>query len=751
MAPNHPLVSIKIASYNHGRFIGQAIRSVLSQSYQNFELIIVDDCSQDDSVSVIRSFSDPRITLLVNEKNLGAPATSERAKALCRGKYFCSLDSDDYFHPDKLREQVSFLEAHPDVDVVATFIHAIDSQGSILVGASTASWFNQAGDFNRPESWVWANRLCHSSALMKREVHDRLWAYDFGLPLTNDWHNWIRFLANGVVFDVVTKPLTYYRLHANNITAQNPYRTYWEYAWISAKVFHPYLCRIGRRDLIRKNVARFFSDDRYPQNRVERECLLRLLLDLGLDANDFRSLWSDLSKLPQSPRPVHYALPLIEEMRQELIESRRHLESMRADAARAEGEIFKIPQLLSVLQSEKLSLVMLSKVAYLAGASIVPDIIKWPLRPVIGPLRGYFRGLLKRSRVAPYSVILPSTSRERRPTVVHAIANFNTGGSSRLVVDLIEHLGCSYEQQVMSSFVPSPPAYAGCATRECRSLFDIGSFLDRCTPDIVHVHYWGDKDWAWYDKVFRATERIGCRVIENVNTPVTPYVARHIRRYIYVSQYVMDTFGRDEKISSVVYPGSDFALFSRKDFSVKPGNCIGMVYRLEPDKLNSEAVQPFILVAKRSPETLILIVGDGLYLDDYKRQVVEQGVAGSFRFVGAVPYAELPALYARMKIFVAPVWKESFGQVTPFAMAMGLPVVGYAVGALGEILGDQDLLARPGDSRQLADIIVGLLADPDRCAAIGERNRRRALSMFSIETMVDSYRNIYRDVIEEAR
>lgn len=745
-----PLVSVKIASYNHARFIGKTLQSVLNQSYRKFEIIVVDDCSRDNSVEVIRTFADPRITLLVNEINLGAASASKKAKELCRGKYFCSLDSDDYFHPEKLARQVDFMEAHPEIDVLGTFVHEIDSQDKILAESHAGNWFSQNLDFNQPESWLWKNHLCHSSALVKREVHDRLWTYDASLPLTNDWHNWIRFLANRAVFRFIPEKLTYYRTHTDNVTHKNPVRTYWEYAYISARVFHPFLERIGRRDLIRDNLARFFADDRYPASQLGREYFLRLLLNIGLNQKDFQTIWRQyLSSAPLPQDKLPGIAQLIEELCRSSVEAQRSIESMREDLWRAESEIFKVDRLWEAVTREKISLRNVAKIAYLTCASVVPDILKWPLRPVTSFARRQFRRLESRGMTAAYQIRVPKPSRQHRPRVAHALANFQMGGSSRLVVDLIENLGHLYEQEVVSRFIPAPAAYTGAAVREYGSLLQIRAYLEKFRPDLVHVHYWGDADWSWYDKLFRAAEQLGCKVVENVNTPVTPYVGKTVERYVYVSDYVLRTFGHAGSDESVIHPGSDFALFKRNAAMDIPDNCIGMVYRLEPDKLNLAAIDPFILVAKRRPGTRILLVGSGSFLDHFKQAVADHGVADYFHFTGSVAYADLPALYAQMSVFVAPVWKESFGQVTPFAMSMELPVAGYAIGALQEILGDDEYLARPGDSERLAEIIIKLLDDRSRRLLIGQLNRQRALSLFSIETMIRSYERIYRDVIEE--
>ena len=174
-----------------------------------------------------------------------------------------------------------------------------------------------------------------------------------------------------------------------------------------------------------------------------------------------------------------------------------------------------------------------------------------------------------------------------------------------------------------------------------------------------------------------------------------------------------------------------------------------MVYRLESDKLNENSIDVFIKIAQQRPTIKVLIVGGGTFFNPYRKAVYDAHLENCFEFSGYVDYDKLPSLYKQMSIFVAPVWKESFGQVSSFAMNMGLPVVGYRVGGLVEIVDDDSLLATPGDSDELAGLILRLLDDPERMHRIGQRNRERVQSHFSVEAMVESYRQLYAEVLEE--
>lgn len=104
------LVSIIMPSYNTANFISDTIRSVIEQTYEIWELIIVDDCSTDNSELVITSFSDSRIRYLKNEKNSGAAVSRNRALRVAKGKWIAFLDSDDLWMPEKLEKQIIFME-----------------------------------------------------------------------------------------------------------------------------------------------------------------------------------------------------------------------------------------------------------------------------------------------------------------------------------------------------------------------------------------------------------------------------------------------------------------------------------------------------------------------------------------------------------------------------------------------------------------------------------------------------------------
>lgn len=125
------LVSIIMPSYNTERFIADSIQSVLNQTYQNWELIIVDDCSTDNTDTVVASFTDSRIKYLKNEKNSGAAVSRNRALREAKGKWIAFLDSDDLWASEKLEKQIKFMEEN-DYKFSYTDYEKIDEESNNL-------------------------------------------------------------------------------------------------------------------------------------------------------------------------------------------------------------------------------------------------------------------------------------------------------------------------------------------------------------------------------------------------------------------------------------------------------------------------------------------------------------------------------------------------------------------------------------------------------------------------------------------
>lgn len=367
-------------------------------------------------------------------------------------------------------------------------------------------------------------------------------------------------------------------------------------------------------------------------------------------------------------------------------------------------------------------------------------------------LRGHLhlnRRLAEKEAVPPYQLKYQPVDHATR--IFHFNGNFVVGGTSQLIVDIIERTSDKYFHKIIVPRYPKPLPYQPLSIAEytLSELPDLYKCLQKEKPSLVHIHYWVRPmhryfDFGlWYEAIFKMCNELGLKVIQNVNVPTHPFHSPGIRHNVFVSKYLEQEFNDTNVPASVIYPGSDLQHFSIEEGYVYPDDTIGMVYRLDTDKLNKEAIEVFILAAKKRKDLKCYIVGGGTLLGYYQDRVKKEGLSAQFTFTGFVSYDTLPQHYKKIGVIVAPVHDESFGQVTPFAMGMGIPVVGYDTGALSEILGSSDNLVPYGDINALAEKAIDVLSDPVRARQTGERNRDRARQLFSIEKMISEYENLY--------
>lgn len=126
---NEPMVTVLMAVYNGEKFLKEAMESILNQTFIDFEFLIINDGSTDNSVKIIESFDDPRIRLIHNEKNLKLIASLNKGISLARGKYIARMDSDDISMPNRLEKEVNFLENSLEYGLVGTYYTVIDGKG----------------------------------------------------------------------------------------------------------------------------------------------------------------------------------------------------------------------------------------------------------------------------------------------------------------------------------------------------------------------------------------------------------------------------------------------------------------------------------------------------------------------------------------------------------------------------------------------------------------------------------------------
>ena len=222
-----PLVSVCMKSYNHERFIAEAIESVLGQDFANLELIIVDDASTDATRQIIERYAkqDSRIRAIFHERNFGISRTSNDGIAAAKGKFIAVIDSDDVWIAHKLTKQLAVLERDEDLivwsegEVIDHAGRSIGKSFSELHGNTLAA--NNGGTliFRKPSGdiWqelLWSNYIFDSTVLYKKRNLGDV-RYDEGIAFRNDFKFFLE-LARRYQFHYIAEPLAKYRIHGDN-------------------------------------------------------------------------------------------------------------------------------------------------------------------------------------------------------------------------------------------------------------------------------------------------------------------------------------------------------------------------------------------------------------------------------------------------------------------------------------------------------------------------------------------------------
>jgi glycosyltransferase involved in cell wall biosynthesis len=212
-----PTVTVLLPVYNAAGFIAQTIESILAQTFTDFELLLINDGSSDESVKIIEQFTDPRIRLVHNERNLGLIETLNRGAALARGKYIARMDADDVALPQRLEKQVNFLEQYSGIHVVAAFVDFINTDGEVTGSWSTDRAVNTEAAIQAmmPQT----NCIAHPAVMIRTETL-RQFLYSPAQKGAEDYDLWLRMLAAGKHIAKIEEVLLHYRIHPASITVQ---------------------------------------------------------------------------------------------------------------------------------------------------------------------------------------------------------------------------------------------------------------------------------------------------------------------------------------------------------------------------------------------------------------------------------------------------------------------------------------------------------------------------------------------------
>lgn len=213
MTATIPYITILMTVYNGGEYLAKAIRSVLAQDFRDYEFLIIDDCSTDDSVKTVESFTDPRIRLVRNPQNIGQTASLNIGLRESQGEYIARIDADDVALPGWLSAQAEFAKRHPDAAVITLPVVLISTSGQVR---------KLQGTFSAPQD-IYLRILTHSpinhgGCFMRREVVLKEGGYDNELKIAADYGLWSNLIRKGHSFKASGFAGMAVRVHGGAIT-----------------------------------------------------------------------------------------------------------------------------------------------------------------------------------------------------------------------------------------------------------------------------------------------------------------------------------------------------------------------------------------------------------------------------------------------------------------------------------------------------------------------------------------------------
>ena len=249
-------VSVIIPTYNRAHLLPQAIDSVLNQTFKDFELIIVDNYSSDNTESVVKSYDDKRIRYFKNQNNGLIGVNRNYGIQKSRGEFIAFLDDDDLWLPEKLEKQVKLLNSNQELGLVYSDIYIIGSNGNLLKD----TYFHRVKPFrgNVFNELLVVNFICNLTVVVRKEALSKVGVFDLKYVIAQDYDLWLR-LVECYPVDFIEQPLAKYRLHSESASQKNVVLSYQEEAqvkdyWLSR---NPNLKReVGGR-VRRRKAARY--------------------------------------------------------------------------------------------------------------------------------------------------------------------------------------------------------------------------------------------------------------------------------------------------------------------------------------------------------------------------------------------------------------------------------------------------------------------------------------------------------------
>ncbi|HSH61955.1 MAG TPA: glycosyltransferase [Acidimicrobiales bacterium] len=733
-----PRVTVFVPTYNRAHWLRRTIETVLSQTYEDFRLVVSDNASTDDTTEVVRSFSDDRLSYRRHDHNVGLLENHNACLRSVETEYALILPDDDLLHRDHLASAVSVLDAHPSVGFIHTAFDVIGSDGQPLskgvdwTYGLTADTLETGSEFIR-QSMYWSCRVCPSTALMRAAaIHPDLYvqeefpAIDFGmwLRIALDWD--VAFLR---------RPLADFRVHAASHSAS--------FDEVVGDFYnHSVTTLTGVKDLKQSFLERHGGslDDLARLRRsvdagLRRE-LIQVMRNATVPERNLGATVRTLSQLAEVDRRVLTEVP-----------------AWRLVAASALG-----PRIVEWIKSHRDADTRHGSVP--CSPPMPPPPRAAPVTGSIRPLDPAYRADVSRPSPRPGAVPRASTTR-----LLLTVDARSYGGAEAYVARLLQHLPQSYACTLLAT-EPVPRQLEDAARARGADLvlvprvdskFDLLGQLQlvralrSTTPQLVHVNM---ADAANHRYALGAAHLLGRPAVATVHTAtallpglqgvVLGAAFRRVRRVIAVSSeiatHLHDGLGvpksRVKTVANGV-PAVDMIDRAHRTAAVR----VGAMGRLTGQKGFDLLLQAVDELVRMGRTVEVVVAGEGVELARLER--LAKGLP--VRFMGFVE--DTAAFLAAADIFCLPSRWEGLPFALLEGMMSGLPCVATDVGDVQEVLGDAGLTVPANDVASLARALDELVRSPDRRMALGRAAHERVRTRYSLGSMVSSTTAVYEQAL----
>lgn len=217
-----PSVSVILSCHNQADYLKVAIKSVLNQTYQSFEVVVINDASTDATAAILSRIKDTRVRVITASKRLGLAQALNQAARVAKGKYLARMDADDIAAKNRLKIQVAYLEKHPTAAMCGSAVTLIDKTG-VTIGVK-----RYPQDYWRLKEVIMRyNPFIHPTVMLSKKIFDDVGGYNPDLNGAEDYDLWLRLLAKYEAVNL-SKKLLFYRVNPEGISWRNLKQTEWQ-------------------------------------------------------------------------------------------------------------------------------------------------------------------------------------------------------------------------------------------------------------------------------------------------------------------------------------------------------------------------------------------------------------------------------------------------------------------------------------------------------------------------------------------